>query len=72
MTRELIARLNAEQCQRLHAAYTQVALVYEDLCNGPYGARQYKEYFAIMDSRENIRQRFMMLTTNTGSDGSGE
>lgn len=65
MTRELISRLTAEQCQRLHAAYTQIALEYERLCDGPYGARQYKEYFAIMDSREAIRQRFMQLTNNS-------
>lgn len=63
MTRELVSRLTAEQCERLHAAYTQIACVYEDICGGPYGARQFKEYFAVMDTRENLRQRFMQLTS---------
>ena len=63
MTRELVSRLTAEQCERLHAAYTQIACVYEDVCGGPYGARQFKEYFAVMDSREYLRQRFMQLTS---------
>lgn len=62
MTRELVSRLTAEQCERLHAAYTTIACVYEDICGGPYGARQFKEYFAVMDTRENLRQRFMQLT----------
>lgn len=62
MTRELVNRLTAAQCERVHAAYTAIACVYEDVCGGPYGARQFKEYFAIMDSREYLRQRFMQLT----------
>lgn len=63
MTKELISRLTADQCERLHAAYTQIACLYEDICGGPYGARQFKEYFAVMDTRENLRQRFMKLTS---------
>lgn len=62
MTRELVSRLTAEQCERLHAAYTTIACVYEDVCGGPYGAREHKEYFAVMDTRESLRQRFMQLT----------
>lgn len=62
MTRELVERLSAAQCEKLHAAYTIIACEYENLCGGPYGARAYKEYFAIMDTREYLRQRFMRLT----------
>lgn len=63
MTKELVGRLTAEQCERAHAAYTTLACIYEDVCGGPYGARQFKEYFAVMDSREYLRQRFMQLTS---------
>ena len=61
MKAELIERMNAEQIERAHAAYTQLACIYEDLCNGPMNARQYKEYFAIMDNREALRKRFNAL-----------
>ena len=42
--------------ERAYSAYTALMLVYENTCGGPYGARAYKEYFAIVDSRDNIRQ----------------
>lgn len=70
MKAELIERLTAEQVQRAHAAYTTIAAIYEDVCDGPMNARQYKEYFAIMDAREALRKRFYFLTT--GSDGTGQ
>ncbi len=60
---EVIERLNAVQVQEAHAAYTKLAAIYEDVCNGPMNARQYKEYFAIMDAREALRKRFYFLTT---------
>ena len=60
---EVIERLNAVQVQEAHAAYTKLAAIYEDVCNGPMNARQYKEYFAIMDAREALRKRFYILTT---------
>lgn len=61
MKAELINRMSAEQIERAHAAYTQLACIYEDLCNGPMNARQYKEYFAIMDNREALRKRFNQI-----------
>ena len=67
MKAELINRMSAEQIERAHAAYTQIACIYEDLCNGPMNARQYREYFAIMDSREALRKRFNQLVLE--SDG---
>ena len=67
MKAELINRMSAEQIERAYAAYTQIACIYEDLCNGPMNARQYKEYFAIMDNREMLRKRFNQLVLE--SDG---
>lgn len=64
MKAELIARMTAVQVEEAHAAYTKLACIYEDVCNGPMNARQYKEYFAIMDNREALRKRFLELTTN--------
>ena len=62
MKAELINRMSAVQVEKAHAAYTQLACIYEELCNGPMNARQYKEYFAIMDNRESLRKRFYELT----------
>lgn len=61
MKAELMDRMTGEQMQRAHAAYTTLACLYEDLCNGPMNARQYKEYFAIMDNREALRRRFNQI-----------
>lgn len=67
MKAELIDRMNAVQVERAHAAYTQLAAIYEDVCGGPYKAREHREYFGIMDSRETLRKRFIYLTC--GSHG---
>lgn len=67
MKAELIERMSAEQVERAHAAYTKLAVIYEDVCNGPMNARQYREYFAIMDNREALRKRFNQLVLE--SDG---
>lgn len=61
MKAELMDRMTGEQMQRAHAAYTTLACLYEDLCDGPMKARQYKEYFAIMDNREALRRRFNQI-----------
>lgn len=69
MKAELMDRMTGEQMQRAHAAYTTLACLYEDLCNGPMNARQYKEYFAIMDNREALRKRFNQLyNSNNGNE----
>lgn len=62
MTSEFINKMTAVQLEKAHAAYTQLAAIYEDVCDGPYQARAYKEYFAIMDNRVRLKQRFMYLT----------
>ena len=56
MTKELVSRMRYEDLEKAYAAYTRLMMVYESACGGPYAAREYKEYFAIMDSRNNIRQ----------------
>ena len=67
MKAELISRLSLEQIQQAHAAYSRIACIYEDICGGPYGARQYKEYFAIMDTREALRKRYNeLMLSNDG------
>lgn len=57
MTKEFITRMSYEQLEQAYYAYSKLACIYEEVCQGPYSARAYKEYFAVMDSRENIRRR---------------
>lgn len=68
MKAEFIEQMSAEQVERAHAAYTQLAAIYEDVCGGPYKAREYREYFGIMDSRETLRKRFIFLTCGSHGD----
>lgn len=62
MKKELIDKLCAADVERLHEAYTKIAVVYENMCGGPYKAKEHKEYFAVMNTREYLRKRFMELT----------
>lgn len=64
MKAEIINALSVEQIQKAHAAYTTLACIYEDVCGGPYKAREHREYFGIMDSRENLRRRFRYLNVS--------
>lgn len=68
MSTEFIQRLSALQVEQAHAAYTKLAVIYEDVCNGPLGARQFKEYYSIMDSRERLRKRFLELNNPQTTD----
>lgn len=61
MKAEIIKALSVEQIERAYAAYSVLAVIYEDVCQGPRNARAYREYFGIMDTRENLRKRFMEL-----------
>ena len=67
MKADIINALSVEQIQKAHAAYTTLACIYEDVCGGPYKAREHREYFGIMDSRENLRRRYLSL--NVCDDG---
>lgn len=54
MTREFVKQVPYIDLERAYSAYNTLISVYENTCNGPYGARQHKEYFALCDSRKNI------------------
>lgn len=56
MTKEFCKSAPYAELERAYAAYTQLQIAYENACGGPYAARAYKEYFAIVDSRNNIRE----------------
>lgn len=62
MKAELIKALSIEQVEKAHAAYTALAVIYESVCDGPRNARAYREYFGIMDTRENLRKRYIELS----------
>lgn len=72
MTKEFVKHLSSEQLQQAHISYTRLALIFEDVCGGPYKAREFKEYFAIMDSRENIRQEYNNRAVNQYGTTGGE
>ena len=55
MTKELAKSVAYSDLEKAYKAYTDLMIVYENACGGPYGARAHKEYFAIADSRNNIR-----------------
>ena len=55
MTKEFVKNVRYEELQRAYSAYNELMMVYEVTCGGVYAARAHKEYFAICDSRDNIR-----------------
>lgn len=55
MTKEFVKGVAYVDLERAYAAYNALMSVYENACGGPYAARAHKEYFAISDSRDNIR-----------------
>ena len=56
MTKDVCRQVSYADLTRAYEAYNTLMSVYENTCGGPYGARAHKEYFAISDSRDNIRQ----------------
>lgn len=64
MTKELVKTMRYEDLEKAYQAYTQLMLVYENTCGGPYQAQAHKEYFAIRDSRNNIRQEVINRSNN--------
>lgn len=56
MTKDICKQVSYADLTRAYEAYNTLMSVYENTCGGPYGARAYKEYFAVTDSRDNIRQ----------------
>lgn len=55
MTKEFVKGVSYTDLERAYNAYNTLMSVYENACGGPYAARAHKEYFAICDSRDNIR-----------------
>lgn len=68
MTKELCTRMRYEDLIRAYNGYNALMIAYENTCGGPYAARQYKEYFAICDSRDYIRLE-VLHRADTGSHG---
>lgn len=59
MTKDFVKGVAYTDLERAYSAYNTLMGVYENACGGPYAARQHKEYFAICDSRDNIRMEVM-------------
>ena len=55
MTKEFVKSVPYADLERAYSAYNTLMSVYENACGGIYAARNHKEYFAICDSRDNIR-----------------
>lgn len=56
MTKDFVKSVRYEDLERAYSAYNTLMSVYENTCGGPYNAQGHKEYFAIRDSRDNIRR----------------
>ena len=63
MTKEFVKSMPYDQLAKAYGAYSTLMCVYEDVCGGPYKAREFKEYFAIADSRTNIREEVARRAT---------
>ena len=71
MTKEFVKGVAYTDLERAYNAYNALMSVYENACGGPYAARQHKEYFAICDSRDNIRME-VMNRAKQSSHGKGQ
>jgi hypothetical protein len=68
MTKEFVAGVAYTDLERAYSAYNTLMAVYENACGGPRGAMAHKEYFAIRDSRDNIRLE-VINRSRGGSNG---
>ena len=68
MTKEFVAGVAYTDLERAYNAYNMLMAVYENACGGPRGAMAHKEYFAICDSRDNIRAE-VINRSNTQNNG---
>lgn len=71
MTKDLCKQVSYADLTRAYEAYNTLMSVYENTCGGPYGARAHKEYFAVTDSRDNIRQE-VARRAEEASHGDGQ
>lgn len=68
MTKEFVKAVAYTELERAYNAYNTLMSVYENACGGPRGAMEHREYFAIRDSRDNIRAE-VINRSRGGSDG---
>lgn len=68
MTKEFVRGISYDDLSCAYAAYNDLMIVYENTCGGPYKAREHKEYFAIRDSRDNIRAE-VVNRSNSANNG---
>lgn len=71
MTKDFVKGVRYEDLERAYSAYNTLMSVYENTCGGPYAARVHKEYFAISDSRDNIRME-VINRSKKASHGDGQ
>ena len=71
MTKEFVKGVRYEDLERAYSAYNVLMSVYENTCGGPYAAKAHKEYFAIRDSRDNIRLE-VIIRSKENSHGDGQ
>lgn len=71
MTKEFVKGIAYTDLERAYNAYNTLMCVYENTCGGPYAARVHKEYFAISDSRDNIRME-VINRSKEGGHGDGQ
>ena len=68
MTKDFCKSVAYSDLERAYSAYNTLMSVYENTCGGPYAARAHKEYFAVCDSRDNIRTE-VINRSNMSSHG---
>lgn len=71
MTKNFVKGVSYTDLERAYSAYNTLMSVYENTCGGPYAARLHREYFAIYDSRDNIRQE-VINRSKVNSHGDGQ
>lgn len=71
MTKEFVKGVAYIDLEHAYNAYNTLMSIYENACGGPRGAMEHKEYFAIRDSRDNIRME-VFNRSKTASHGYGQ
>lgn len=66
MKADLLKAMSNGALREAYDSYLSLRSLYEDYCDGPYGARKYREYFAICDNMAAIERE---LTERTASNG---
>lgn len=64
MKAEFVAKMNYQQMVTAYECYTKLQALYEEVCGGPYKAMEYREYFALRDGREALRQKCLAMSQN--------